>query len=751
MQSPLVWSVAFASVLFVCSDLSAQAPGTVLWEFEDPPVDVVTTPAVGTNGLVYFGDFSGGLYCVSPAGTQVWSRTLSGLLTTPIAIGSQGNLFFAIGGRKLLALKSDGSDLWEIDTPNDVRAPLAISQDGTVYYGCHDYHLYAVSPQGSNLWSFPTEFMLWSAPVIGSDGTIYMGSQDATVYAIWPDGSERWRYRTFGAITASPALGADGTVYVADDNERLYSLSPSGVKQWDLLLPGFSAFTPIVLAPDGTLFVTGWGGKLAAVSSGGSVKWQLETGGTVTAAPALSSDGSIYYGIAEGVFQSLDGSGQPLWQFTHPSGFHNAPVLTPDGTIYLGWNRLWAIAASSGPPESGWPMLQRNPQHTGRVRGQPQIELTAPADGSRFLPGTDITLEASVVVSEAAISSVEFLADGQIIGSVSASPYQFTWLGVPVGNYALAAVATDTLGLSSTSSTATITVTAEPQRYPLQTGSWGRGQVERSPNLSAYDFGAQVSITALPDSLSQFSQWTDGDVSNPRSLIIGASNRYVAIFTNTMPVQTHLVQQWDAAFGSMRDDLLTAVAPAHDGGWFIAGHSPFGNSGTKFLPGQGDQDFWIVRMDPSRRKSWEAVFGGTGREALAAVVALPDGGCLLGGSSVSGVSGNKDAPGFGGSDYWIVRVDADGRKLWDRAFGGSQDDVLTSMALTFDGFCVAGGYSNSTAGGNKTASNLGGEDFWVAEFDLEGNLISDHTFGGVGDDRCRVTPKAQTPSSSEPP
>jgi hypothetical protein len=96
---------------------------------------------------------------------------------------------------------------------------------------------------------------------------------------------------------------------------------------------------------------------------------------------------------------------------------------------------------------------------------------------------------------------------------------------------------------------------------------------------------------------------------------------------------------------------------------------------------------------------------------------MSDGGFLLGGGSSSGANGNKTSANFGGVDFWTVRLDANGNKLWDASFGGANDDAfynLSTVATSDGGFLLAGD-SQSGATGNKTTANFGGADFWVVK------------------------------------
>jgi hypothetical protein len=78
-------------------------------------------------------------------------------------------------------------------------------------------------------------------------------------------------------------------------------------------------------------------------------------------------------------------------------------------------------------------------------------------------------------------------------------------------------------------------------------------------------------------------------------------------------------------------------------------------------------------------------------DVLGGLQQTSDGGFILGGRSCSTNSGNKTSPGFGGCDFWVVRLDADGNKLWEESFGNGTNDYITSLQATADGGYILGG------------------------------------------------------------
>ena len=104
---------------------------------------------------------------------------------------------------------------------------------------------------------------------------------------------------------------------------------------------------------------------------------------------------------------------------------------------------------------------------------------------------------------------------------------------------------------------------------------------------------------------------------------------------------------------------------------------------------------------------WDRTFGGDQFEELTKVIQTSDGGYLLGGSTTSGVSGDVSQVSQGSADYWIVKTDAAGNKLWDARFGGNFGEILQYVEQTSDGGYIIGGWSASEEVGDKSEANNG--------------------------------------------
>ncbi|WP_210466817.1 T9SS type A sorting domain-containing protein, partial [Rufibacter roseolus] len=188
---------------------------------------------------------------------------------------------------------------------------------------------------------------------------------------------------------------------------------------------------------------------------------------------------------------------------------------------------------------------------------------------------------------------------------------------------------------------------------------------------------------------------------------------------------------WDRSIGGSGSEIQQSLIQTSDGGYLLGGYSNTSISGDKTSGSRGGYDYWVVKLDSEGNKLWDRTVGGSGNEEfLYALAQTLDGGYVLGANSGSGVSGDKTEASKGLSDYWVIRLDGDGNKLWDRTIGGNGIERLQSLILTSDGGYLLGGYSYSRYNGDKSEASRGLSDYWVVRLDENGNKVWDKTIGG---------------------
>ena len=218
---------------------------------------------------------------------------------------------------------------------------------------------------------------------------------------------------------------------------------------------------------------------------------------------------------------------------------------------------------------------------------------------------------------------------------------------------------------------------------------------------------------------------------------------------------------WQKSIGGSGQDILRCVLLTNEGGFLLAGSSSPNTLTTpaempadgKYLDGdkkdrgRGEADFWIIKLNAKGGEEWQKTIGGSGQDEVTCMVRTRDGGFVVGGTSSSDKSGEKTEDGFGGLDYWVMKLDKNGKIVWQKTFGGQYNDELRSIAATDDGGFLLGGSSNSSPlnnatagafGGTKTSNCLGEHDYWIIKIDIDGNEQWQKTIGGKGDDELYV-------------
>ncbi len=188
--------------------------------------------------------------------------------------------------------------------------------------------------------------------------------------------------------------------------------------------------------------------------------------------------------------------------------------------------------------------------------------------------------------------------------------------------------------------------------------------------------------------------------------------------------------QWQNTIGGNDDDILNSIQQTADGGYILGGWSESNISGDKSENTNGVRDYWIVKTDATGNIQWQNTIGGSTGDLLQAIQQTSDGGYLLGGWSNSNISGDKTENSIGGTDYWIVKTDASGSIQWQNTIGGNSNDQLNSIYQTSDGGYILGGNSISNISGDKTENCIGTSDYWVIKTDTSGDIQWQNTIGG---------------------
>lgn len=204
-----------------------------------------------------------------------------------------------------------------------------------------------------------------------------------------------------------------------------------------------------------------------------------------------------------------------------------------------------------------------------------------------------------------------------------------------------------------------------------------------------------LSIAVVRDGGYILAGWT-------RSFGEGASDVYV------VRMDEKGERLWERTFGGRGEDFATFVAETSDGGFLVVGV-------TESL-GAGGYDAYVLKLDRGGNLLWERAYGGIYEDEALSACESPDGFYI-----VAGVTKSLDA-----GDIYIFKLDGNGNKLWERNYGGDRYDDATSVIGTDDGGYIVAGLTYSFGSGKG--------DVYILKIDDSGNKVWDRVFGGPDED-----------------
>jgi regulation of enolase protein 1 (concanavalin A-like superfamily) len=276
--------------------------------------------------------------------------------------------------------------------------------------------------------------------------------------------------------------------------------------------------------------------------------------------PGGTSYGSPYYAGAAPGWVRLVREGNLFSGYTSTDGttwaLVEADTVAMASTVYVGV-ALTSHDTAQRATATFTNLTARTP--TTGTNQPPTVTITGPASGATFTAPATITVTAAASDTDGAITRVDFYRGSQLIGSDTTDTYSATATSLPAGTYQLTAVATDSDGVTRTSSPVSVTV---------------NGTTNQPPTVSLTSPAASSTFTA-PASITLAATASDSDGSVTRvdfyrgSTLIGSdtSSPYSYNWTNV-------------ATGSYQ---LSAVARDDDG---ATGTSASANISVTTVPNQ---------------------------------------------------------------------------------------------------------------------------------------------------------------------
>ena len=201
-------------------------------------------------------------------------------------------------------------------------------------------------------------------------------------------------------------------------------------------------------------------------------------------------------------------------------------------------------------------------------------------------------------------------------------------------------------------------------------------------------------------------------VADGKELVIAGSERHLSFLSAKInPLLFKIDEEGDLIWHTYvigEDEDRAKAILSTDVGYVMAG--------TTESYGHGDFDAYIVKLDKSGKKIWFNAFGGKDDETAEDVIATKNGFLLV---------GSTDSFGLNYKNVYVVKTDKDGKKIWERTYGGRYDDEGYAVTKAPDGGYVIAG---------RTETRRNGSDLYLIKIDENGKLKWERTYGGDEDD-----------------
>jgi len=171
-------------------------------------------------------------------------------------------------------------------------------------------------------------------------------------------------------------------------------------------------------------------------------------------------------------------------------------------------------------------------------------------------------------------------------------------------------------------------------------------------------------------------------------------------------------QGWEIYFGGNGEDWGHSIIQTQDRGYVGAGYS------DSFNPGSNVKAY-VIRTDVDGTKIWENYYDDGFIGHGYSITETPDHGFL--------VVGDIQPTQLSDFNVYLLKINANGQKLWSKQFGGSGDDSgYRIIPTTFSsGYLIVG---STTSLGN------GQRDVFLVKIDAQGDQVWAKAYGTAGDD-----------------
>ncbi|MBT3784957.1 PQQ-binding-like beta-propeller repeat protein [bacterium] len=364
---PLFLLLLASIVLSGCGGGSAE-----IREIPAPPVQVsVSSPAI-IGSTIYVGSTDGRVHSLSfaipnAAPSVNWELNVNSSIDSSPALSSDGTIYFGADNGFLYAVDSNAVIQWTYPAGSSIKSSPAVGCRGRIYFGSESGSVFALNPDGSLLWSFPTGGPVSSSPSLYGTSALFIGSEDQKLYALTQEGVLRWSFTADNAIHSSPAIDGEGRVLFGSDQGTLYSVDFSGALLWSDTTGGPLHSSPI-LDEDQNIYVGSNDGSIYGYDLSGNRLFQQATGDKVSGSGTVTTSSQILFGSRSARVYRFTTDGTLLAQTPVDSAIASSPNIGSNYGLLTGVfdkKILWLPSSDVLSDRSSWPRFRGNGLQNG--------------------------------------------------------------------------------------------------------------------------------------------------------------------------------------------------------------------------------------------------------------------------------------------------------------------------------------------------------------------------------------------------
>lgn len=191
-------------------------------------------------------------------------------------------------------------------------------------------------------------------------------------------------------------------------------------------------------------------------------------------------------------------------------------------------------------------------------------------------------------------------------------------------------------------------------------------------------------------------------------IIVGTTtNDFYKSNIYTIKIDSEGNTKWINSYVNTNNNFGNCIEKTADGNYLIAGNIETGN-----------YDIYLCEIDDDGNTKAIKTYGGTGDDVANSIQRTLDGGFIITGYTTSFGAENRDV--------YLLKIDSNLNKQWEKRYGGNYDDIGNFALQTEDGGYFITGQTNSYG--------AGATDVYLLKTDSSGNLLWETTKGGQAED-----------------